>query len=310
MKPSVVAVVISHDAPEFLTATLQAVKTQTYSAERILVIDTSTNDECQQVATNFGITEFHRLSPKYSLANSLAFAMKQIQETNWVWLLHEDSAPDEDALENLLRAVELSPSVALAGPKLLDWDDQRVVSQLGLTLTPLGDLFSLVSGELDQSQHDDADDVLAVGTAAALIRFDLLKLLDGFSPAAPELAADFDFSIRTRMAGYRVIVVPQAKVAHASLSMRGKRPRRWLDTSPKAALRRSAIHLRLAFAPLPLAILFWALLPAIGLVRVIGRLAAKRPDRIWSEITASLWGFFTIARRLSSRSLIAKTSSI
>jgi GT2 family glycosyltransferase len=310
MKPSVVAVVISHDAPEFLTATLQAVKTQTHSVERILVIDTSTDDECQRVATDFGITEFHRLSTKYSLANSLAFAMKQIPETNWVWLLHEDSAPHEDALENLLRAVELSPSVALAGPKLLDWEDQRVVSQLGLTLTPLGDLFTIVSGELDQSQHDDADDVLAVGTAAALIRFDLLKQLDGFNPAAPELAADFDFSIRTRMAGYRVIVVPQAKVAHASLSMRGKRPRRWLDTSPKAALRRSAIHLRLAFAPLPLAILFWALLPGIGLARAVGRLAAKRPDRIWSEISASLWGFFTIARRLSSRSLIAKTSSV
>jgi glycosyltransferase involved in cell wall biosynthesis len=82
MKPSVVAVVISHDAPEFLTATLQAVKTQTHSVERILVIDTSTNDECQQVARDFGITEFHRLSSKYSLANSLAFATKQIQETN------------------------------------------------------------------------------------------------------------------------------------------------------------------------------------------------------------------------------------
>lgn len=310
MKPSVVAVVISHDAPEYLTATLKAVKNQTNSVDRILVIDTSTTEDCQQVARDFGITEFHSLSSKYSLANSLAFALKQIQDTNWVWLLHEDSAPHEDALENLLRAVELSPSVALAGPKLLDWDDSRVVSQLGLTLTPMGDLFSFVSGELDQSQHDDVDDVLAIGTAAALIRFDLLKQLDGFNPAAPELAADFDFSIRARMAGHRVIVVPQAKVAHASLSMQGRRPRRWLDTSPKAALRRSAIHLRLAFAPLPLAIIFWALLPLIGLIRAVGRIAAKRPDRIWSEISAALWGFFTIGRRLSSRSLIAKTSSV
>ena len=310
MKPSVVAVVVCHDAPEYLAATLQAVKTQTTSVDRILVIDTSTNQECQAVAEAFGITEFHSLSPKYSLANSLAFAQKQIQETTWVWLLHEDSAPQSTALEKLLAAVELSPSVAIAGPKLLDWHDSRVVSQLGLSLTPMGDLFSFVSGELDQSQHDDSDDVLAVGTAAALIRFDLLKQLNGFNPAAPELAADFDFSIRARMAGYRVIVVPQAKVAHASLSMKGKRPRRWLDTSPKAALRRSAIHLRLAFAPLPVAILFWAMLPIIGLLRAIGRLTAKRPDRIWSEISAALWGFFTVGRRLSSRALISKTSTV
>jgi GT2 family glycosyltransferase len=315
MKSSVVAVVISHDEPNYFSATLSALKNQSRTVDQIFVVDTSTSNECVEIARQFGVSEIHQLPATTTLANSVGFAVKNLSANSevlpaWIWLLHDDSAPEVDALKNLLAAVELSPSVAIAGPKLVDWNDPRVVNQLGLTLTPLGDLFSLVSGELDQSQHDDSDDVMAVGTAAALIRFDVMKDLGGFDTSAPELAVDFDFSIRTRMAGHRVVVVPQARVAHASLSMHGKRPKSWLDTSPKAALRRSAIHLRLAFSPLPVTLLFWFFLPVIGFARAIGRIAAKRPDRIWIEISAAFWGFFTIGRRLSSRSEIAKHSVV
>ena len=310
MKPSVVAVVISHDEPDYFSKTLFALKQQTQKVDRIVVVDTSNTDSCAAISREAGVDEVHQLPSSTTFANSVAFAAKAIADAQWIWLLHDDSAPEPDALKNLLHAVELSPSVAIAGPKLVDWNDSRVVNQLGLTLTPLGDLFSIVSGELDQSQHDDADDVLAVGTAAALIRFDVLKQLGGFDNSAPELAADFDFSIRARLAGHRVVVVPGARVAHAALSMQGSRPRGWLGTSPKAALRRSAIHLRLAFAPLPVALLFWFFLPAIGLFRAVGRVAAKRPDRIWSELSAAFWGYFTIGARVSSRARIAKTSVV
>jgi GT2 family glycosyltransferase len=310
MKPSVVAVVVSHDESEFLARTLAAVKAQTRSVDRIILVDTSTENKNVEMANAAGLTNILKLDSKTPLNQSLHFATQNLVDVDWLWILHDDSAPEVNALAEMLRAVELSPSVAVAGPKLVDWNDSRVVNQLGLTLTPLGDLFSIVSGELDQSQHDDVDDVMAVGTAAVLVRTDVWRELGGLDANAPAYAADFDFSIRARLAGHRVIVVPQARVAHASLSMRGKRARRWLGTSPKAALRRAAIHLRFAYSPIWLVLGFWILLPLIGFVRALGRLSAKRPDRIVGELTAAAWGFFTFPKRLRSRSLIAKTSKI
>ena len=286
MKPFVTAVVVAHDAPEYLSVTLDALHRQSVQPDQILQIDATS-----------------------SLAQSLLAARAQMSaEAGWLWLLHDDSAPKHDALEELLKAVELSPAVALAGPKQLDWNNHKKILQQGLTLTPMGELFSLVSGELDQSQHDHVDDVLAVGTAGALIRVDLFDELNGLDGNAPPLAADIDFSIRARLAGHRVIVVPTAKVIHAGLSLAGKRERRWLGTTPKAALRRASIHLRLAYSPLWLALLFWLALPAIGLLRAIWRVAAKRPDKLWSEISSAIWGYFTLFARLGSRRRIAKTS--
>lgn len=307
MKPSVVAVVVVHDEPLYFSATLAALKNQSRPVDQIIVVDTSTSNECSDWAAASGISEVHKLPANYSLQQSITFVTKHIHDRDWLWLLHDDSAPQPDALEQLLKVVEQSPSVAVAAPKLLDWNNEKLVTQLGLTLTPLGDLFSIVNTELDQSQHDDLDDVMAVGTAAVLIRTDVLSDLGGFDPAAPALASDFDFSIRARMAGHRVVVVPTAKVAHASLSLSGLRKKSWLGASPKAALRRAAIHLRLAFAPLPLALLFWLLLPVIGVIRAVGTLAAKRPDKIWLELSSAIWGFFTVGARLSSRSNIART---
>ena len=306
---------VSHDANEYLAVTLQATEAQSRPADALVLVDTSGNNS--QIA-GLGPSDILIRLPsktdfKTAIQAGLAEALTQapVEQTNrWLWLLHDDSAPRPEALAKLLEAVELSPSVAVAGPKQVSWSDQRIITQQGLTLTPMGDLFSLVHGELDQGQHDQTDDVMAVGTAGALIKLEVYEKLGGLDKKAPPFAADIDLSIRVRLAGHRVAVVPSAKIAHAGLSLAGKRPRRWLRTSPKAALRRAAIHLRLAYAPLPLALIFWLLLPLIGVGRAVWRIASKRPDRIWAEISASLWGFFTVFARLSSRVKISKNSQI
>ncbi len=47
------------------------------------------------------------------------------EEDEWLWLLSADTAPEQDALRQLLAAVEVAPSVAIAGPKLVDPDRSR-----------------------------------------------------------------------------------------------------------------------------------------------------------------------------------------
>jgi hypothetical protein len=192
----------------------------------------------------------------------------------------------------------------------MQWQQPRTIGQLGLTLTPGYAPFSPISDQFDQGQHDDVDDVMAVSTAAALVRADVFEELQGFDPAAPALAADIDFSVRARLAGHRVIVAPKAHVQHAGLSLKGNRERRWLGASPKTSLRRAAIHLRYAYGQAAWLPLFWLTLPLLGVLRAILQVSRKRPELIWAELSSAIWGFFTVARRLSSRGLRAKTSKL
>ena len=309
----VTAVVVCHDADEYFAATANAVAGQTRKPDRILVIDSGSQNRESQIRELAGSAGFDyiQIAEDSTLQESLNAAIDGSNHPGqWLWLLHDDSAPEPTALAELISAVELSPSVAIAGPKLVRWQQPRMVSQLGLTLTPAHAPFSPIADQFDQGQHDDIDDVMAVGTAAALIRSDVLEQLGGFDPAAPALAADIDFSVRARLAGHRVIVAPKARVQHAELSLRGQRERRWLGASPKTALRRAAIHLRFAYGKAVWLPLFWLALPLIGLLRAVLQVSRKRPELIWAEISSAIWAFFTVGRRLSSRGNIAKTSRL
>ena len=309
----VTAVVVCHDADEYFAATAKALAGQTRKPDRILVIDSgheNTGSQTRERAISAGF-DYIQIAEESTLQDSLTAAIDSSNHPGqWLWLLHDDSAPESTALSELIAAIELSPSVAIAGPKLVRWQQPRMIGQLGLTLTPANAPFSPIAEQLDQGQHDDIDDVMAVGTAAALIRLDVFEQLGGFDPAAPALAADIDFSVRARLAGHRVIVVPRARVQHAELSLRGQRDRRWLGASPKTALRRAAIHLRFAYGRAVWLPLFWLALPVLGLSRAVLQVARKRPEFIWSELSSAIWAFFTVGRRLSSRRNIAKTSRL
>ena len=309
MNAFVTAVVVSHDADEFFAITAKKLAAQTRLPDRTLVVDTSVNPEnapIKEISEALGF-EYLKLPASTSLQSAIDAATQNLEAHNqWLWLLHDDSAPDADALAAMLAAIEASPSVALAGPKLVRWQQPRVITQLGLTLTPGGAPFSPIDEQFDQGQLDDLDDVLAISTAAAMIRLDVFRDLAGFDQDAPLLAADIDLAVRARLAGHRVIVVPAARVEHAELALHGKRKRSWLGTSPKTAIRRATIHLILAYSPIIWSLLYWAFLPVLGLLRAVMQVARKRPELIWAEVASAVWGFFTVARRLASRANIAK----
>ena len=300
MKTFVSAIVISHDSQNFLSQTLNALKQQ--PIDELIHVETSSNSVELQTSNSFKLENA-------TLGKSLALAVsKTSEQSDWLWIIHDDSAPLPGALATMLAVAETSPSVAVIGPKQVAINDHSVIVQQGLTLTRRGGLFSLVSNELDQSQHDLASDVLAVGTAGMLVKREVWLALGGISDLVPPLAADIDFSMRVRSLGHRVVVAPHAKIAHATLSLAGKRDRRWLGGTAKTALRRAELQLRLSWSPIWLAVAFWLLLPLITFGRLIWRIWTKRPDRLFGEMAAAIWAQFTIFARLRARRSLTRSA--
>lgn len=304
MKVNVSAVVLSHDEPVSLTRVLDQLSKQTLSPSRILVVDTSRTE----ASASEGL-ETLKLNHKTSFAAAIESAVRHLATDGYLWILHDDSAPDADALENLMREVELSPSLAVVGPKQVDWDNPKLIKQMGLTLTRGGRLFSRVRGEFDQGQHDHLEDVMAVGTAGALLNLEKYKQLGGFDPKAPPLAADVDFSIRARLSGGRVAIAPASKLAHQMLSMNGKRSRGWLGGTPTKAIRHAELYLALSYASLIGFVLGWLLLIPYAILNSFVLLVRKRAGLIPAELAAAATTFLQFAKIVSSRNRIRRTTS-
>lgn len=301
MASSVTAILVAHDEVVLAQRALDAIQKQTVTPEQILVIDSS------KVPLELSHPTI-KVDAKSRLGEIVKAGVSNLPATSehWLWIVHDDSEPAPSALAELLKATENSENIAQVGPMQLGFDNNRKISQLGLTLSRFGELISPISGQLDQSQHDLVTDVLAVSTSGMLVRSDVYETVGGLDNRAPALAEDFDLSMRIRRHGFRVVVAPRAKVAHAGLSLSGKRKGGWLKGGPKTANRRAVINLHLVHDAIPLALLYWLALPILTVYRVFWRLAQKRPSYIGAELRAGFWGIFTLPKRLASRANTGK----
>lgn len=199
----------------------------------------------------------------------------------WLWLLHDDSAPEPQALEELLLAVERAPSVTVAGSKQVQWGNRRKLVDVGLSISRWAERLTLIDvDELDQGQYDSRSDVFAVNSAGMLIRRDVWDLLEGFDPAFPGTGDDVDFCWRNRLAGNRVVVVPSAVIRHASS--------RTHPTVAHRAARKAEVYLRLKHSTL-WKVPFLAVGAVIGgFGRLVLGLLAKDPGYGFSQLLASV----------------------
>lgn len=300
--PYVTAVLVAHDGARWLPTTLAGLRVQTRAPDRVVAVDTGSEDASGRFLERaFGAEDVVRLprGSSYGAAVEAALAARPVPDAGaerreWVWLLHDDSAPHATALERLLDHAGHNPSIGVLGAKAVDWDHPDRLVDVGLSTDAAGRRVTYLDrGELDQGQHDQPRDVLAVGTAGALVRRDVWDALGGFDPDLPVLREDVDFGWRAHRSGHRVVIVPAARVRHARALLAGTRHSAHVRESVRRTDRAHALFVGVAntsLLRLPRSL-------AGALVRCLVLLLTRRPSAAWDELLAGL-ALLTGARRL------------
>ncbi|MFJ4472625.1 glycosyltransferase [Streptomyces sp. NPDC089424] len=327
----VTAVLVSHDGARWLPDALAGLLGQERPVQFAMAADTgSADDSAQRVGdalgpervlhlarrTGFGqaVEEVNRAAPLLTpqelpylkrpsgwdpVTRSWrddAYDMPELphgEPVQWLWLLHDDCAPEPDALAELLRVVENElelgrDDVAVVGPKLRGWYDRRQLLEVGVSIANSGRRWTgLDRREQDQGQHDHVRTVLSVSTAGMLIRRDVFDELGGFDRRLPLMRDDVDLCWRAQAAGHRVLIAPEAVVRHAEAA---SRERRAVDcagrttASPHKVDKAGAVYTLLVNARS--ATLPWVLLRVVlgTLLRTVAYLVGKVPGQAVDEI--------------------------
>lgn len=239
-----IAILVTSGVSPYLNQALTALALQTRAPQLTLVVNveatSASTEDLQALVQASGLTalshtELINAPEAMNFGQAVARAVELIESghyrshvnTNtplWLWLLHDDSAPQVDCLENLQSATANARSVAMAGPKQVDWDNPGKLLEVGLRVTASARRANeIVPGEIDQGQYDDRVDVLAVGSAGVLVDYHPFIKLGGFSEHFGPFGDGLELSKVMRLAGYRVIVVPEAVIRHRQASYLGLR---------------------------------------------------------------------------------------
>jgi len=234
---AVTVVLVSHDGARWLPETLAALAAQTRPPQRVVAVDTGSADSSPGLlADSLGESAVIHRPADAGFGAAIQAGLDAFtgappppgidtDPVEWVWVLHDDSAPEPEALERLLERVDASPSITVAGPKVLSWDRRRLL-EVGVTTDGSGRRETMLEPrEVDQGQHDGRGDVLAVGTAGMLVRRDAWDRLGGLDDHLEIFGDDIDFGWRVNADGGRVVVATDAVVRHgAGLSVGRRRP--------------------------------------------------------------------------------------
>ncbi|WP_424189392.1 glycosyltransferase [Actinokineospora sp. G85] len=247
----VLAVLVCHDGAEWLRVALSALRHSTPRPRHVIAVDTGSTDETAEMLAAAAAGEDKVLDGVITLDRETGYptavhaavdhAVRRWGDPGgWIWLLHDDSAPDPDCLSTLLLAAELSPSAAVLGPLAVDWHDPRLVVEAGLSTDASGHRQTGIGpSELDWARlgrggdrrFDQSTEVLGVSSAGMLVRRDAWESLGGFDRAYTVLREDVDFGWRVNRSGRVVLCVPSARIRHARAIGAGRRA---LDAHPVA----------------------------------------------------------------------------
>jgi GT2 family glycosyltransferase len=236
----VTAVIVAHDGAAWLPTVIGSLLDQSRPVQRVVAVDTGSRDRSGSVlASLLGQSVVFGMDRTTGYGAAVARALQHraanvsvpgsaappgTERVEWVWLLHDDSEPAHDALEQLLRGTVETRSAGVLGPKIRDWADHQVILEAGVAIDTVGRrITGIEPREVDQGQHDGDRDCLAVGSAGMLIRRDVWDSLGGFDTDMALFRDDVDFCWRVHAAGHRVRLITDAVVYHVEASARRRR---------------------------------------------------------------------------------------
>jgi GT2 family glycosyltransferase len=222
--PAVVAVVVTTGPGPGLEVALASIVAQDYEELSLLVVANGSDEHVAARVAAVAPRAFVRvLDQNRGFAAACNEASMMVDGSAFFLFCHDDVRLDPDCVGLMVEAA-FRTNAGIVSPKFVNYEDPLVLLHVGQTSDRFGVVRDRVeAGEIDHGQQDLERDVFVAPGGVTLVRTDLFRTLRGFDPMIPLIGEDLDLCWRAQVAGARIVVTPQAKVAHRETIATGER---------------------------------------------------------------------------------------
>ncbi len=219
--PHVTIVIVNYGRVVDSLVCLDSLARVTYPRFSIVVVDNGSNDGSTDAIERWS----GRKIPVELIRNdiNLGFARGSNQgmlhaltaNTDYVFLLNNDTVVEPDVLELLVATAEQSDDIGMVGPKIYQYGKENILDSAGTRTIPwLAQGFLLGHGKVDHGQYDNPGEMPYVTGTALLVKRTVLEKIGLMDEDYFCYFEDFDWGMKAREAGYRLLLAPGAVVHH------------------------------------------------------------------------------------------------
>jgi len=217
-----VSVVIpNYNGIKYVKACLDTLLTDAPEAE-ILVVDNGSADGSRElIEEQYPAVRLIALDKNYGFRRAVNEGMKAARAP-YVILLNNDVEVVLGFTRALVEAMDSDPRIFSAAAKMIQLYRKEKIDDAGNFYCALGWAFAR-GKDKPVEYYEEADEIFAACGGAAIYRKSLLEKTGYLDEAHFAYLEDIDLGYRARIAGYKNVYVPKAKVYHAGSGTSGSR---------------------------------------------------------------------------------------
>ncbi|HUX87896.1 MAG TPA: glycosyltransferase family 2 protein [Chloroflexota bacterium] len=213
MSELVSVVIANYNGRDLLGECLESLRQQTYSAYEVIVVDNgSTDGSAQWLGEHFPEVKLVRLPCNRGFAGG-SNAGISVARGELIALLNNDTVVAPGWLEEMVRVLADQSEVGMVAAKLLFWNQPNVINSTGIAIDRVGIAWDRRGGQLEQPDESVVE-VFGPCGGAALYRRTMLDDVGAFDEDFFCYLEDVDLAWRARLAGWRCLYAPKARVMH------------------------------------------------------------------------------------------------
>lgn len=107
------SVIVTYNRKKLLEECINSLLSQTYKLDKILIIDNNSSDGTEAFIKknylNVSVIEYHKLNENIGGAGGFSYGVKECMKESydWVWIMDDDTIPNNNALENLIDSLDI-----------------------------------------------------------------------------------------------------------------------------------------------------------------------------------------------------------
>ena len=219
--PHVTIVMLNWNQESDSLECLDSLARMTYPSFSIVVVDNGSTDgspesiECW-CRENMPITLIRNdQNMGFVVGSNMGIRNAITTETDYVFLLNNDTVVEPDVLTILVAAAEQAENIGMVGPKIYQYGKGCILDSAGTRTIPwLAQGFLVGHGEVDRGQFDVQTEIPYITGTALLVRRSVLKRVGSMDENYFNYFDDFDWGLRSRKVGFRLLLIPEAVIRH------------------------------------------------------------------------------------------------